>query len=173
MELLGSHKVSFASVRALAIQCHALDLSAYDLLFTSTQVDKDEKTKNAYEEQFTSQLLTLAIALRTKFYQGYDHRSTISYVSHCGLLYKYGKNAEATEHFSIKDVCDKIIHANKVKKYLEAGIEKPTTSLCGKAQDGSLWELSMSVSLFAEAVLNWVRDVEETTLRSTRAGRAG
>lgn len=162
MDLLGTHKVSFNTVRALAIKCHALDLSAYHLLFTSTHTDKNGRSKITYEELFTSELLALAIALRTKFYQGYSHQNTSSYVSHSGLLYKFGKSAEVSENFSIKDVCDKIIHANSVQKYLSADDEKPTTTLSGQAQDKSTWQLSMSVSLFTEGVLNWIDDVEET-----------
>lgn len=163
MKLLSHHKVSFDLLRSLAIQCHALDISAYHLLADSTHSDKDGKTKATYEELFTSQLLSLAIALRTKFYQGLDHKSTTVYVSHCGLLYKYKQKQEETLNFSIKDVCDKIIHADEVSRYLENGVEKPTTTLQGKDnRDKSKWELSMSVSLFAEGVLNWVRDVEST-----------
>lgn len=110
---------------------------------------------------FTSNLLNLAITLRTKFYQGSDHTSTVPYVSHCGLLYKYRDNNEETINFSIKDICDKIIHADSVIRYLENEIKLPTTTFCGTAQNGkSSWELSMSVSLFTEGVLNWIHDVE-------------
>ena len=163
MELLGTHKVSFESVRALAVQCHALDIAAYHLLFDSTHEDKSGKTKATYEELFTSQLLALAIALRTKFYQGENHEATVRYTSHCGFLSKYKNNAEESLGFSFKDVCDKIIHASTVSRHLEHGVQKPTTTLRGRAQDNkSEWELSISVSLFAEAVLNWVQDVEKT-----------
>ena len=163
MELLGTHKVSFESVRALAVQCHALDIAAYHLLSDSTHEDKSGKTKTTYEELFTFQLLALAIALRTKFYQGENHKATVRYVSHCGFLSNYKNNAENPLEFSFKDVCDKIIHASTVSRHLERGVQKPTTTLRGQAQGNKFeWELSISVSLFAEAVLNWVQDVEET-----------
>ena len=162
MKILGSHTASFASVRALAVHCHALDLSASELFFASTHVDKDEKTKAAYEEQFTSLLLSLAIALRTKFYQGYNHRATIPYVSHCGFLFNCGDLTEQSVEFSMKDVCDKIIHALSIEKDLGGEMENAATTLCGKGADGAEWELSISVRLFAEAVLNWLRDVEAT-----------
>ncbi|MEX2491301.1 MAG: hypothetical protein WD425_06035 [Nitrospirales bacterium] len=109
----------------------------------------------------TSQLLTLAIVLRTKFNQGFDHKNTIPYVLHSGFLYKYKKNTEETIVFSMKDVCDKIIHADTVFVTMEEGLVKPTTTLRGKDnRDKSEWELPMSVSQFAEAVLNWVQDVD-------------
>lgn len=161
MELLGTHKVSFEAVRSLAIQCHALDLSAYHLLLDSTHTDKDGKTKVAYEEIFTNQLLALAIAVRTKFYQGIPHKTTSRYVQHCGFLYRNDKGNEESLLFSIKDVCDKIIHAEAISRQLEQGVEKPTTTLRGR-YDKMEWELSLSISLFTEGVLNWVQDVEQT-----------
>ena len=162
MKLHGTHRISFDTVRSLAICCHALDISAYHLLYDSTHTNKDGKTKATYEELLTSQLLALAIALRTKFYQGQDHEVTVPYVLNCGFLFKYKNGKEQSATFSIKDVCDKIIHANTVSRHLECGDKVPTTTLQGQAQDKSEWEMSMSVSLFAEAVLNWVQDVQDT-----------
>ena len=115
---------------------------------------------SAYQDLMTEKLLGLAIALRTKFYQGLDHKDTVRYVGPCGLLFKHEDNVEKNISFSMKDVCDKIIHADSVSRHLEDGVEKPTTSLRGRL-GGIEWELSMSVSLFTEAVLNWVQDIED------------
>jgi len=160
MRLLTPHHSSFEAVRALAIQCHALDLSGSELLFASTHADKDEKTKSVFQEQFTSLLLRLAVAIRTKFHQGFDDRSTVSYVAHCGSLFTFGEGGEQSAEFSLKDVCDKIIDAVTIEKDLQGEIEKAPTTLCGKNPDGVDWELSVFVGLFAEAVLNWARDME-------------
>ena len=160
MRLLAPHRSSFEAVRALAIQCHALDLSGSELLFASTHADKDEKTKSAFQEQFTSLLLRLAVAVRTKFHQGLDERSTVSYVAHCGSLFTFGETGEQSAEFSLKDICDKIIDAVTIEKDLQGEIEKAPTTLCGKNPDGVDWELSVFVGLFAEAVLNWARDME-------------
>ena len=174
MELLGTHKVTFEEIRSLAIQCHALDISAYHLFVDSTHEDNSEKTKSAYHDLMTRKLLGLAIALRTKFYQGLDHEGTIPYVAACGLMYKHKKDIEENVAFSMKDVCDKIIHADSVSRYMEKGVEKPTTALRGKDnRDKSEWELSMSVSLFAEGVLNWVQDIEENTADESEAQAEG
>lgn len=161
MELLGTHKVTFDLLRSIAIECHALDVAAYHLFVDSTHSDGIEKTKAAYEELMTSLLLNLAISMRTKFYQGLDHRTTIPFVSHCGFLFKYAGNQEETVNFSIKDVCDKIIHADSVSRHMEPELRHPTTSFRGiDHRNKSTWELSMSVSLFAEAVLNWIHHTE-------------
>lgn len=173
MELLGTHKVTFEEIRSLAIQCHGLDISAYHLFVDSTHEDKSEKTKSTYQDLFTRQLLGLAIALRTKFYQGLDHEGTVRYVGPCSLMYKHKKNVEQNAKFSMKDVCDKIIHADSISRHMEKGVEKPTTTLWGKDnRDKSEWELSMSVSLFAEAVLNWAQDVEENAAGETESQAA-
>ena len=156
MQLLGTLKVSNESLRGLAIQCHALDVAAYHLLYDSTHEDANGETKRAYEELLTAQLLNLAIGLRTKFYQGADVKATVRYVQHCGILFKYKGSLEETATFSFKDVCDKIIHADSVYRYVESSAERPTTNFRGRAQDKTEWELCLSVSLFAEAVLNWL-----------------
>lgn len=168
MELLGTHKVTFDHIRSLAIQCHALDITAYHLFMDSTHEDKSKKTMSTYQDLMTEKLLGLAIALRTKFYQGLDHNETVRYVGPCGLMFKHEGNVEKNVAFSMKDVCDKVIHADNVSRHLEDGVEKPTTSLQGQ-QAGTEWELSMSVSLFAEAVLNWVQDVEEAAKGEAKA----
>lgn len=116
----------------------------------------DGLTRTSYEELFTTELLSLAIALRTKFYQGLAPGPSASFISPCGLLYKFGKKGEVSETFTVKDVCDKIIHANTVRKFLHPEDPKPTTTLEGTEQRGTKWQLSFSVSLFIEGVLNWL-----------------
>ena len=162
MDLLGKHKISLANVRSMAIQCYALDVAAFPLLQGGTHTDRGGKTKEAYEELFTAQLLAFAIALRTKFYQGLDHKTTVRYIQAAGFLFKNNSCGEKTLAFSIKDVCDKIIHADTISRYLELGISKPSTSFCGKdSRDNSTWECAISVTLFVEGVLEWLQDVEE------------
>ena len=161
MELLGRHHISFDQLRSAAIRCHALDLSAHHLFMDGTHLDGVEKTRHVYEELFTVELLALAISLRTKFYQGADSSKTAKYVSASGLLYKYKGTKEETISFSLKDVCDKIIHAERISRYLEPGIPKATTSIYGSNPiDRSTWELSISISMFCEAVLNWVHSID-------------
>jgi len=99
-------------------------------------------------------------ALRTKFYQGYDGRSTLAYVAHGGSLFTLGEASEESVEFSMKDVCGKIIHAVTFEKYLEAQSERSPTTLSGKTQDGTGRKLSLFVSRSAEAVWNWARDTE-------------
>ena len=164
VELFGQHKVSADGLRALAIQCHALDMAGAHLFLPaqSTHVDESGRTKATYEELFTSHVLALAIALRTKFYQGADHKATIRYMSCCGFLDKTAQGKTTTDTFSMKDVADKVIHADTIHRFLEPGVKDPVTTLRGRRRINGVeesWELSFSMTLFTEAVLNWLQDI--------------
>ena len=50
MKLHGQHNVSLSGIRTLAIECHALDLSAKELLFFSIHRDDNGLTRAAYDE---------------------------------------------------------------------------------------------------------------------------
>ena len=72
MKLEGGQTVSLTGIRALAVECHALDLSAKELLCFPIQCDDTGLTRATYDEFLTSKMLALAIALRTKFYSKGD-----------------------------------------------------------------------------------------------------
>ena len=160
MDVLGTHKVSWESVRRLAIECHALDSAAYPLLTDSILDDKTGKNRITYEELFTEKLLALAITLRMKFYQGAEPAETARYANDCGLLYKLdGAVEEGPLSFTFKDVCDKIIHADNIEKSLDTYSDSEITTLFGAEQRRGKplpWKLGLSVTLFTECVLNWV-----------------
>lgn len=79
-------------------------------------------------------------------------------MKNCGLLYE--EEAAIAQEFSLKDAWDKIIHADSVRRIAEDRVEKQTTSFTG-TRSGKRWELSISVSSFAEAILNGCDDVEQ------------
>ncbi len=165
MDVLGSHKVSWHAVRRLAIECHALDSAAYPLLNDSILDNKAGKNRVAYEELFTEKLLALAIALRTKFYQGVDAAETSRYANDCGLLYRLeGEGEVGPMGFTFKDVCDKIIHAQTIEKSVDTYRDAEITTLNGsELRRGKRipWRLSLSVTLLTECILNWVAKQEE------------
>lgn len=153
------HRVSYESIRSLAIECHALDLSAYTLFVDGTH-QPSRSTMVAYEELVAEKLLMLAIAIRTKFYQGVSYLDTAKYVIDCGFLDVTTKGLEVTRAFSIKDICDKVIHAELVKRDLTDGNNGLVTTLSG-SQVGSTWKLHLSISLFTEGVLNWLDELPD------------
>jgi hypothetical protein len=159
MDLFGIHKISFGAIRRLAVECHALDVSAVRLLIDTT-VDDPSGLRSTYEELFSEKLLSLAIALRTKFYQGIPSVGTEKYVSHSAFLLIADK--ELIKSITIKDVCDKIIHAESVERPLDDGTAQPMTKVRGK-QQGVTWVLHISTGLFCEGVLNWLASIESST----------
>ena len=165
MNVLGTYRVSWEAVRRLAIECHALDSTAHPLLIDSILDDKVGKNLIAWEELFSEKLLALVIALRIKFYQGADPAKTASYANACGLLYRIdGENEVGPVNFTFKDVCDKIIHADHFERSIGTSSDVEFTNLFGTEQRGGksvLWHLGLSITLFAQSVLNWIA-IEET-----------
>jgi hypothetical protein len=161
MELRGKHEVSFQAVRTLAIECHALDLSAYELLLFPIHVDSRGLTKVTYDELLTSKMLALAIALRTKFYQGIQYQGTEKYLGNVDFHEQARKEATTDRKFSLKDACDKIIHADSVVRQFKGSSHQPLTVLTGTDRGEIKWTLSFSLSAFADSVLWWLEDVEK------------
>jgi len=161
MEFLGQHAVSFQAVRALSIECHALDQSAYELLLLPVHNDSRGLTKATYDELLTSKMLAMAISLRTKFYQGTPYEGTEEYLEHV-VLFEQESKGKVANNFTLKDVCDKIIHADSVVRQFKGKEQKPHTILTGLAQGGVKWTLSFSLAHLADSILWWLEDVEET-----------
>ena len=97
----------------------------------------------------------LAISIRTKFYQGVPFEGTEKYVIDCGSLDEDKKGVQVQRSFTLKDICDKLIHANQLERIFtdkENGLVTTIHGIEGKTR----WQFVLSISLFAEAVLNWI-----------------
>jgi len=163
MIILGKHKQSLALIRSVAITCHALDLSAEHLFVSGTYNNKGSFVKEIYDGLLSTHLLQLAVAIRTNIYQGLSDGNTENYVSHCGFLDLDGGEKQTTVSFSIKDVCDKIIHADEISRELDATVGSAgSITVIRGSRDKKKWEMSISIELFCEAVLNWLDDIDET-----------
>lgn len=156
MDLFGTHQISLDAIRRLAVECHALDVSAVRLLIDKT-VNKPELTRRTYEELFSEKLLSLAVALRTRFYQGAPSKGSEPFVGHSAFLLV--STREEIRPFTIKDVCDKIIHAESITRPLNDGTAQPVTQVRGTHQ-GDPWILHISTGLFCEGILNWIESID-------------
>lgn len=114
-----------------------------------------------YDELLTSKMLALAIALRTKFYQGTSSHGTESYMEHVGFLELQTKAITKGWKFSIKDVCDKIIHADTVRRQFEGDWSQPLTILEGTGPGQVRWTLGFRLAHFADCLLWWINDLDE------------
>jgi hypothetical protein len=165
MDLLGTHKVSYESIRRLAIECYALCQAGMSLLRHSDYEDGEGRTKALYEELISEKLLQFAIALRTKFYQGADHRRTSGFLEDTGTLFK-GTSAEdeTTPPYTLKDICDKIIHATAVYLVLDDDVDITYISLHGEQSIGKTtqtWMLTLLPETF-ERILGWLDATTES-----------
>jgi hypothetical protein len=157
VQLLGKHKLSTSLIRSLCIDCLSLDLVAFNLFVDGIHADNAEKTQIIYEEKLSTSLLNLAVAVRTLIYQGHTEFKNIDY---CGFY--ESNNAKDRASVTIKDICDKLIHADSIERELESlkyPDKKPTTTING-IHGKKQWALDISVSLFCESVLNWVNEID-------------
>jgi len=164
MKVLGVHKQPFNLIRSNAIICHALDLSSHRLFLNSTYNNKKNEVKELYDVLLSTHLLQLAVAIRINIYQGLTCDGISSYVMHCGFLDITKDGKEETKEFSIKDVCDKIIHAKKIERKIgdcDKNNGSSSVMMLQGTHYGKQWNCSLSVNLFCEAVLNWLDDIED------------
>lgn len=161
MKFEGRHTVSLTVIRALAVECHALDLSAKELLLFPVHSDANGLTRATYDELLTSKMLALAIALRTKFYQGVSYQGTEKYMEHVGFLEIQTKTMTKGWKFTIKDVCDKIIHADTVTRDFKGDFSRPLTVLAGTGPGAATWTMGFSLSNFADCLLWWLNEEHE------------
>ncbi|MBE0547369.1 MAG: hypothetical protein IH627_06905 [Rubrivivax sp.] len=144
----------------MAIECHALDVAACEMLFNSVHRDRAGATQATYDELLTTKMLALAIALRTKFYQGIPYAGTEKYMENVGFMELESKSVTKGWRFTIKDVCDKIIHADEVTRLFDKP-DQPLTVLSGTGPGNTKWTLGFSLSIFADAMLWWVEELDE------------
>ncbi|HEY1102703.1 MAG TPA: hypothetical protein VGE70_04690 [Burkholderiaceae bacterium] len=165
MDLFGTHQISLDAIRRLAVECHALDVSAVQLLIDTT-INKPELARRTYEELFSEKLLSLAVALRTKFYQGAPSKGSEPFVGHSAFLLVSAR--EEIRVFTIKDVCDKVIHAESITRPLNDGTAQPITQVRG-THLGVPWVLHISTGLFCEGVLNWIESIDSGGMSASAA----
>jgi len=152
-ELLGSHHQDFNEIRRLSLICYGLDSLADQLFTGSSYRPTTLKTKCVFQNLMSGSLLNLAISLRVNFYQGtLDSSSQLS--MECASLY-YDSNL-VIKTVSIKDVVDKVIHANSVSKQTFprgwVGYPKIMMHLRGFHRKEN-WTLDICIRSFAIAVL--------------------
>ena len=160
-ELLGSHHQDFNELRRHCLLCHGLDRSADTLFTRSSYQSPSIQTQRVFKNVMSGGLLSLAICLRVNFYQGLLDPTVMLSMKYVSL---YDDLDLVVKPVSIKDVVDKIIHADSVSK--EAfprfweGQPKMMTQFKGKHRNRR-WTLDMSVEHFAEAVLTIIDEADE------------
>ena len=137
--------------------CHALDTQFDSLFNADTICDKSPALIESYERLFASTLLNLAISIRVSLNHEPEYVSLTSGVQASGLFEKGAPRKEGG--FTVKDVCDKIIHADQVFKPHEPGVRGAGCTLRGSHR-GTPWEFGLGVSILCEFVLAWLDRID-------------
>lgn len=153
----GRYNVSIAHIRMLAITCLALD-GQFDVLFNGQTIcGHSSRITDSYERLFSISLLNLAVSIRVSLSDEPEYIKKDSGVTACGA-FEIGAPSD-TDGFSIKDVCDKIVHATKISKPIEHGVKGACLKLSGNFKKKP-WEFDLGVGIFCELVLRWLEDIE-------------
>ena len=154
----GRYEIGREHIRALAIECHALDRQ-FDKLFNQAAIcGASERTYRTYNRLLSIALLNLAISIRVSLASEVEYNAR-GIVGPAVLVLK-GRPVHK-DGSSIKDVCDKLIHADRIYKHLEAGVQGAGCELSG-IHRGQRWTLGLGVQIFCEYVLQWLDTLEET-----------
>lgn len=154
----GRYEIGFGHIRSLAIQAHALDVQ-FDKLFNSTTIcEKSEAIQRAYNRLLSTTLLNLAISVRVDLSDELLYRERGGRFAAAGLFLEGGPQ-QGGGQFSVKDICDKIIHADRIFKPIEPGVQGAGCELQGKYH-GNSWRFGLGVRIFSECILQWVDELD-------------
>lgn len=154
----GTYCIGTDHIRALAIRCHALDLQ-FDRLFNEETIcGYSDTIYQTYNRLLSTSLLNLAISIRVSLNSQPEYSSLDSGIMNCGLFEDEGPHGNGL--FSLKDVCDKLIHAEQIFKPIEKGVEGACCTLVG-THHGKQWELGLGVQILTEYVLMFLEKIDE------------
>lgn len=164
--ILDKHKQSFEEIRKLCFQCYGLGLTSSYIFSESTYKNPSEQSKSALHSLLSASLLHLAISIRINLYQDTIDNHIIPLESMAADYYENDKLI--SRQISIKDVCDKIIHADSVKKpiFKDWPLERHeyiTIQLRG-LNKGKEWTLNLCLELFAQLILEITDKAEKYSL---------
>jgi hypothetical protein len=162
-EILDKHKQDFNEIRRLCLQCHGLDMISSHLFTSSSYKDPSDNTKSVLHSMLSSSLLNLAVSIRVNLYQKAIDNRLIPLETMAADYYEDDKLI--SKAVKLKDVCDKIIHADTVTKpivpggLLESDV-KISFQLKGTNRKKN-WTLNLCLDLFAESVLAILDEIEK------------
>ena len=163
-DILDKHKQDFNEVRRLCLLCHGLDLTSSNLFTGSTYTAPSDQTKSVLHSMLSSSLLNLAVSIRINLYQGSIQNIPIPLATMAANFYE--DDELITKCVTIKDVCDKIVHADSVTKpafpegLLDRDVKIPF-QLKGMNRKNT-WTMNLCLDLFAETVLTLLDEVDNS-----------
>lgn len=161
-KVLDKYRQDFNEVRRLCLLCHGLDLTSSTLFTKSTYKNPAENTRSVLHGMLSSSLLNLAVAIRINIYQGHV-KGKEEILDQFSASY-YEDDELIVKSISVKDVCDKIIHADTVEKpVFPEGVLSDDVKLTFQFKGinrGKAWTLDLCLEVFTESVLKLVDRIE-------------
>ena len=161
-EIISKHRQDFSELRRLCLVCHGLDFTTNSFSSQASRIRITESLQAALQNLVSSSLLNLAVALRINLYQTAINQADIELPDSSWLYY----DEELVDRpATLKQVCDKIIHADSVvKPILPTGMwdggSKIAVQFKGREYGKKYWTLNVVLELFAEDVLKLLDDIE-------------
>jgi len=161
-DLISRHRQDFNEIRRLSLICHGIDFTTSSFSSDNCRLKITENLESALQNLISSSLLNLAVAIRVNLYQEAISNPNIELPESSWLYYdKELIDRPAT----LKQVCDKIIHADTVAKpVLPEGLWKGDSKIAiqfkGVEFGKKEWTLNIVLERFTEDVLNLLDEIE-------------
>jgi len=161
-EIFTKHRQDFNEVRRLCLICHGLDLTTSSFSTTESRLQPTDQVETVLQNLVSSNLLGLAIAIRVNLYQGTITQPNIELPESAWL---YFDKELVSMPATLKQVCDKIIHADSVTKpiipsSMVGADTKITIQFKGVEFKKKAWTLNIVLERFAEDILNLLDEIE-------------
>jgi len=161
--LISNYKVDFNEIRRLALICHGLDLTTNSFSKGESEIVLSENLENSLQLLISSNLLNLAIAIRVNIYQSNISSSHFK-INEGATIYYDDASPLIESPATLKQVCDKIIHADTVEKLIYPKELVPvdckvTLQLKGKERNRK-WTLNLVLEIFTEQLLKTLDNLE-------------
>lgn len=162
LDIFGHHKQDFNEIRRLCLICHGLDLTSSSLSSTTSRLVMSESVENTLHNLVSSNLLSLVIAIRVNLYQSIIDQPNLELPDSAWLYY----DAKLIEQpATLKQVCDKIIHADSFSKTMPPyGLIDHECKIAVQfkgVEFKKAWTLNVVLECFVEDILSLLDSIEQ------------
>jgi hypothetical protein len=160
-DIFGHHKQDFNEIRRLCLICHGLDLTTSSLSLSTSRLVMSENVEDTLHNLVSSNLLSLVIAIRVNLYQNVIKEPNLELPDSSWLYY----DAKLIERpATLKQVCDKIIHADSFSKTVPpTGLIDPEYKIAVQfkgVEHKKSWTLNVVLERFVEDILSLLDSIE-------------
>jgi len=161
-DLMSRHRQDFSELRRLCLICHGIGFTTSSFSSDDCRLKITENLESALQNLISSSLLSLAVAVRVNLYQEAISNPNIELP---GSSWLYFDKELIDRPATLKQVCDKIIHADAVAKpVLPEGLWKGDSKIAiqfkGVEPRKKAWTLNIALESFAEDILNLLDEIE-------------